>query len=94
VHKEIAIDPKTLNGYIGLYRFSADVVLAIRRGGGTHLIVQENQEPEQELVPEGERKFFSKTADDEYSFNVDSNGRAVEMILHTDGKDLPMKREK
>lgn len=92
VHKEVAIDPKTLDGYVGHYRFSADVVLTIRRGEGTHLIVQENQEPEQELIPEGERKFFSKAADDEYSFNVDSNGRATQMILHTDGKDIPIKR--
>ena len=92
VHKEVAIDPKTLDGYVGRYRFSADVVLTIRRGEGTHLIVQENQEPEQELIPEDERKFFSKTADDEYTFKVDSNGRATEMILHTDGKDIPIKR--
>lgn len=92
VHKEVAIDAKSLDGYLGRYVFTPDVVLTITRAGGTHLFVQENQEPKQELVPEGVRKFFSTSADDEYTFEVDSSGRATEMILHTDGRDLPMKR--
>ncbi len=55
--------------------------------------MQENDEPKQELAAESERRFFSKTADDEYSFELDSSGRVTEMVLHTGGKDLPMKRE-
>lgn len=92
VHKEAAIDPKSLDAYVGRYQFSPEVSLTITRAGGTHLFVQENQEPKQELVPEANRKFFSTTADDEYTFNVDSSGRTTEMILHTDGKDIPIKR--
>lgn len=92
VHKEIAIAPKSLDGYVGRYEFTPDVVLTITRAGGTHLFVQENQEPKQELAPEGDRRFFSMTADDEYTFEVDSHGRATEMILHTDGRDIPIKR--
>jgi hypothetical protein len=91
-HKEVSIDPKSLDGFIGRYTFSPTVTLVITRGEGTHLFVQENDEPKQELVPEGERNFFSKAADDEYSFDVDSHGRATQMILHTDGKDIPIKR--
>lgn len=92
VHKEVAIDPKSLDGYVGRYVLSAEIALTITRGQGTHLIVQENEETPQELIPEGDRKFFSKTADDEYTFKVDSTGRATEMILHTDGRDIPIKR--
>jgi hypothetical protein len=54
--------------------------------------VQENDEPRQELGAEGERQFFSRMADDEYTFEVDNQGRATVMTLHTDGKDIPIKR--
>ncbi len=91
-HKEVAVDPKLLAKYVGRYRFSPEIVLVITRVGNT-LFVQENDEPKQELAAESERRFFSKTADDEYSFELDSSGRVTEMVLHTGGKDLPMKRE-
>ncbi|MGA8878256.1 MAG: serine hydrolase [Candidatus Korobacteraceae bacterium] len=90
-HKEVAVDPKLLDKYVGRYRFSPKIVLAITRVGNT-LFVQENDEPRQELGAEGERQFFSKTADDEYRFELDTSGRVTTMILHTGGKDLPMKR--
>jgi CubicO group peptidase (beta-lactamase class C family) len=92
VHKEVAIDSKSLDGYVGRYEFSADIHLTITRGAGTHLFVQENQEPKQELIPVGPHEFFSKTADDEYTFKVDTAGRATEMVLHTGGNDIPIKR--
>ncbi len=91
-HKEVTLDPKLLDKYVGRYRFSPDIVLAITRDGDK-LFVQENDEPKQELGAESDSLFFSKTADDEYSFEVDSAGRITTMVLHTDGKDLPMKRE-
>jgi serine-type D-Ala-D-Ala carboxypeptidase/endopeptidase len=81
------------HGYVGRYRFSPAVVLTITRDGNA-LFVQENDEPKQELElgAESENRFFSKTADDEYSFEIDSSGHVTGMVLHTDGKDLPMKR--
>jgi CubicO group peptidase (beta-lactamase class C family) len=92
VHKEVAVDPKSLDLYVGRYVLSSEIALTIKRGEGTHLIVQENEETPQELIPEGERKFFAKTADDEYTFNLDSQGRVTEMVLHTDNRDIPIKR--
>ena len=90
-HKEVTLDPKILDKYVGRYRFSPQIVLTISRQGNK-LFVQENDEPKQELGAEGERQFFSKMADDEYSFELDSSGRVTTMILHTDGQELPMKR--
>lgn len=81
-----------LDKYVGRYRFSPAIVLTITREGN-RLFVQENDEPKQELDANGERQFFSKTADDEYSFELESTGRVTTMVLHTDGKDLPMKRD-
>jgi len=91
--KEVAIDPKLLDGYVGRYAIPPDIVLTITRGKGDHLIVQENDETPQELAPEGDREFFSTSSvDDEYTFNVDSHGRAFEMVLHTGGRDIPIER--
>lgn len=55
--------------------------------------MQENDEPRQELGAESHTRFLSRTADDQYSFELDKEGRVTTMVLHTDGKDLPMKRE-
>ena len=91
-HKEVAVDPKVLAQYVGRYRFSPEIVLTITLQGNT-LLVQENDEPNQELGAESENRFYSKSADDEYSFEFDGNGHVSAMILHTGGKDLRMPRE-
>ena len=90
--KEVAVDPKLLDGYVGRYSIPPDIVLTITRGKGDHLVVQENDETPQDLAPENDHEFFSTSADDEYTFNVDSHGRAFEMVLHTGGRDIPIKR--
>lgn len=69
----------------------SNIVLAITREGN-QLFVQGDDEPKQELGVKGERKFFSKSADDEYTFEVHSQGRGTAMTLQTGGKDIPIKR--
>ncbi len=90
-HKVIVVDPKVLEGYAGRYGLPPNIVLTITRSGD-HLAVQENDEPVQQLLAEGPRAFFSETADDEYTFEVDAQGRATVMILHTGGQDIPIRR--
>lgn len=55
--------------------------------------MQENDEPRQELGAASDTRFFSRTADEEYSFELDKQGRVTTLVLHTDGNDLRMKRE-
>ena len=90
-HKVVAVDSKLLDRYVGRYGDPPNLILTIRREGD-HLSVQENDEPKQDLFPESERQVFSKVADDVYSFELDSQGRTTTMILHTGGKDIPLKR--
>ncbi len=90
-HKQVSVDPKVLDRYVGRYAIPPDVILVVRREGD-HLSVQENDEPKQDLLPESETDFFSTTADDAYTFEADQQGRVTAMILHTDGKDIPIKR--
>lgn len=91
-HKEVKVDGKVLDSYVGRYRVAPDIVLVITRGTGSHLFVQENDEPKQELAPTSDRDFFSTTADDEYTFEMDGSGRVTQMVLHTDGRDIAIKR--
>ena len=70
---------------------SPDKILTIRREGD-HLSVQENDEPKQELMPESETDFYSTSSDDSMTFQTDRQGKMTAMILHVDGKDIPIKR--
>jgi CubicO group peptidase (beta-lactamase class C family) len=90
-HKVIVVDPKLLEGYVGSYGLPPNIVLKITRSGD-HLAVQENDEPVQQLLAEGPHAFFSEMADDVYTFEVDAQGHATVMTLHTDGRDIPIKR--
>jgi CubicO group peptidase (beta-lactamase class C family) len=91
VHKQITVDPKLLDQYVGRYGTPPDLILVIRREGD-HLSVQENDEPKQELFGESDRDFFAKVNDDAYTFEVDAQGRVTSMTLHADGRDIPIKR--
>ena len=68
-----------------------NLILVIRREGD-HLSIQENDEPKQDLFPENDTDFFSKVADDVFTFEMDSQGRVTRMVLHTGGQDIPANR--
>ncbi len=75
----------------GRYGVPPDIILTVRREGD-HLSVQENDEPKQDLMPESETDFYSTSSDDTMTFQPDSQGKVTAMILHVDGKDIPVKR--
>jgi len=89
--KEVVVDPKVLDRYVGRYGEPPNLILTISREGD-HLFIQENDEPKQELFAESESRFFSKLNDDELTFQVDNQGRATAMVLHVDGKEIRIKR--
>lgn len=90
-HHEVTADPRVLEQYVGSYGEPPNLILKIRREGN-HLSIQENDEPKQDLFAESETRFFSKVAEDVFTFEGDNHGRATKMILHTDGKDIPLNR--
>lgn len=90
-HKEVAVDSALLDRYVGRYGEPPSLILKITREGN-HLFIQENDEPKQELGAESETKFFSKASGDELKFEVDDSGRVIRMVLHVDGRDIPVKR--
>lgn len=90
-HKQVVVDAKLLDRYVGRYSNSPEIVLTIRREGD-HLSVQENDEPKQDLLPESDTDFFSTNSDDTLTFVSDTAGHITGMVLHVDGKDMPVKR--
>jgi serine-type D-Ala-D-Ala carboxypeptidase/endopeptidase len=90
-HKEVAVDPKLFDGYIGSYQLAPEFVLAVTREGD-HLFAQATGQPMFEIFAEGQRDYFYKVVDAQITFVTDDQGRATELVLHQNGRDLPAKR--
>jgi CubicO group peptidase (beta-lactamase class C family) len=90
VHKEITADPKLLDRLVGRYSVPGAVLKVTREDG--HLIMQENDEAPGALFPEQELRFFSKTSDDVVTFDIDSLGKVTQLVIHTGGRAISVKR--
>jgi CubicO group peptidase (beta-lactamase class C family) len=91
VHKRVSVDSQTLDKYAGSYGTPPRLILVIRHEGD-HLTIQENDEPKQDLLPEGPAQFFSTTADDVFTFETDSSGNVTRMVLHSGSDTIPLPR--
>jgi len=90
-HKEVAVDPKLFDGYLGTYEFAPGVALVVTRDGN-HLFAQLTGQQTFEIFPEGERDYFYKVVDAQITFVTDGGGKAGELILHQNGLDQHAKR--
>ena len=90
-HKEIAVDPKIFDGYVGTYQLAPNFIFTVTRDG-SHLFAQLDGQPTFEIFPEGERDYFYKVVDAQITFVTDSSGKATELILHQNGLDQHAKR--
>jgi CubicO group peptidase (beta-lactamase class C family) len=90
-HKEVAVNPKLFDAYVGHYRFAPNVILSITREGN-RLFMQQVDGQKFELFPESDRDYFLKAADAQITFQLDSHGRGSGMILHQDGMDQDASR--
>jgi CubicO group peptidase (beta-lactamase class C family) len=90
-HKQIAVDPKVFDGYVGQYQLAPNFILTITREGD-HLFAQATAQPKLEIFPESDRDYFLKVVDAQISFETDSHGRATVLVLHQNGMNQPAKR--
>jgi len=90
-HKEITLDPKRFDGYVGQYQLAPNFILTITREGDA-LFAQATGQPKVQIFPEGEREFFYKVVDAQITFETDSAGRATSLTLHQNGANMPAKR--
>src|SRR5205807_4813870 len=61
-HKEIAVDSKLFDGYVGRYQLAPNFILTVTREDN-HLFVQATGQPKFELFAEGNRDYFLKVVD-------------------------------
>jgi serine-type D-Ala-D-Ala carboxypeptidase/endopeptidase len=83
-HKQVTVDPKLFDGYVGAYQLAPNFVITITREGD-HLFAQATGQPKFEMFPESDRDYFFKIVDAQITFVTDSQGRATELILHQRG---------
>ncbi len=85
------IDPKLYDRLAGDYELAPDFIITILRRGDK-LISQATGQPEVELFPESETRFFLKVVDAQVDFILDGAGHATGIVLHQGGRDLPAKK--
>lgn len=90
-HKEIAVDPRLFDGYVGRYQLAPNFVLTVTRDGD-QLFAQATGQPKAQIFPESQRAFFYKVVDAQITFQTDASGRAGSLTLHQNGADVPGKR--
>ena len=90
-HRQVTVDPKLFDGYVGNYQLAPNFVIAITRDG-EHLFAQATGQPKFEIFPEGEKDYFLRVVDAQITFVADASGRATELILHQNGLDQHAKR--
>jgi D-alanyl-D-alanine-carboxypeptidase/D-alanyl-D-alanine-endopeptidase len=86
-HKQVAVDPKLFDGYVGTYQLSPNFNISITREGG-HLFAQATGQEIFEIFPEGDRDYFLKVVDAQITFVTDGKGPAKEIVLHQNGHDV------
>lgn len=88
--KEVAIDPKTLDNYVGSYELTPNFILTVTRDGD-HLFTQATGQGKVEVFAENDHDFFLKVVDAQITFVTDSQGKATGLVLHQAG-DHPARR--
>ena len=89
--KEITVDPKLFDGYVGQYELAPNFILTITREGD-QLFAQATGQPKVQIYPESQRDFFLKVVDAQITFETDASGRATSLTLHQNGANMPAKR--
>ena len=90
--KEITLEPRILRGYVGAYQMGPGTNMLITLENNQLISQMTNQGPVP-IFPQSETMFFPKVVDAQLEFSgTDSQGRATQMTLHQNGRDMPAKR--
>lgn len=89
-HKEVTVDPKLFDKYVGQYQLAPNFILTITRDGDK-LFAQATNQPKFQVFPEGERDYFFKVVDAQITFEPGA-GKAASLTLHQNGANMPAKR--
>jgi len=84
--KEIAVSPKILAGYVGVYEMTPTFSIVMTLEGG-QLMTQATNQPKFPLFAESETLFFLKAVDAQVEFVKNEKGQVTHLILHQGGRD-------
>lgn len=91
LRKEIAVDSKLLDRYVGRYELAPDFVLNITRDENS-LFIQATGQPRFEMFASGKHEFFLKVVDAQLTFELPAEGAATSVTLHQNGMSQPARR--
>jgi CubicO group peptidase (beta-lactamase class C family) len=86
IRKEVTLDPKVLDTYVGAYQLIPGVTITVTRDG-TQMFSQLTGQPKFEIFAEKEREFFFKVVDAQLTFEEGA------VVLHQNGRDQRAKRQ-
>ena len=85
---EITVDPTVLETYVGVYQLAPTFAITITREGSS-LFAQATGQPRFQIFAEAPTEFFLKVVDAQITFEKDSTGKVVRLILHQGGQNVP-----
>lgn len=78
------VDPKIYDAYAGEYQLAPNFIITVSREGD-RLMAQATGQPQFEIFPESETKFFLKVVNAKITFVRDDAGKVTHLILHQGG---------
>ena len=91
--KEISLDPKVLEKYVGEYQIGTNIIVAVMVENGK-LMGQLGGQSKFSLLPESETQFFSKDVNAQITFIKDAAGQVTGFTLKQGGSETPAKKIK
>lgn len=88
---ESLVDAKRLDDFVGHYQLAPTVILSITRDG-EQLFAQLTGQPRVAIYAKADREFFYKVIDAQLTFQTDSEGKTLAVVLHQAGTDQTAKR--
>lgn len=91
--KEIEIDPKVYDNYVGEYELAPNVIIKITKEDN-NLYAQLTDQDKFEIFPESEEEFFYKVVDAKITFQKDDTGNVTHLILYQNAQEIPANKIK
>lgn len=87
------VDPSVYDAYVGEYQLAPNFILTITRDGN-RLLTQATGQPQVEIFPESETRFFLRVVEAQITFVRNEQGQVTGLILHQGGRDMPARKIK
>ncbi|HEX8638978.1 MAG TPA: serine hydrolase [Pyrinomonadaceae bacterium] len=91
--KQVAVEPKTLEKYVGQYQVAPTFVITVTLEDGK-LMGQATSQPKFEMLAESETRFLLKAINAQVTFVKDTAGQVTNLILQQGGRNIPAQKIK